>query len=377
MQFRVFVNPVDQTRSDGLDALRFILAMWVLLAHAVGWGVYVGALNAEGMINQAGYMLVRVFQKEGETHPAVLAFIVLSGYCIHRNGFRFQRNFYLKEFGIRRFFRIYPVYLLATGFGVIFWYLNSNANIVATKALTGTEAITWMGIVVKLTGISSFVPSLHTAGWQGNAPLTTAIVEAWLYVFYAFVVWYVARGYSLQKLLLASIVSWLLTFRYVHLNQENVGWWHNGSFVSFALFWWIGVFFVENNLRNRKKYTVYKILFSSVCMMVIGHLGAGLIHSELRKIGLAIIFAMTIQWVDRNWRSTAMYSKGGQAGYSIYALHAPLLILFFVNGAPFVFAVCVTLFIAIACHFLYEQPLIDIGKRLSIRVANSVNPRIF
>ena len=112
-------------------------------------------------------------------------------------------------------------------------------------------------------------------------------------------------------------------------------------------------------------------------MIVIGQLGAGLMHSELKKIGLAILFATTIQWVDRNWRSVALFSIGGRAGYSIYALHAPLLILFFVNGAPFIFAVCVTLFIAIACHFLYEQPLIDIGKRLSIRVANSVNPRIF
>lgn len=369
MPLRVFVSPTDQTRSEELDAVRFVLAMWVLLAHAVGWGVYVGTLNPNGVLNDIGRFLVFIFQREGETHPAVLAFIVLSGYCIHRNGFRLDQKFCLKNFGIRRFFRIFPVYFLATVVGILFWYVAANTNLLAVKALTGTEKITLSGIVVKLTGLSSFVPSIHAAGWQGNAPLTTAIVEAWLYVFYAFVVWYVTRGYRVLALVYWLIGAWLLMFFYVFLNPKYTGWWHNGSFISFALYWWIGaVFVIARPALDRGSY-FFKILALGVLVFAIGNLGAGLIPSELRKIGLAFVIAIFIQSIDRNCRNKIKPFKLLQSGYSVYALHAPLLIIFLVNGFSFVFSVCATLVIALSCYLFFEQPLLDMGKRISMHRA--------
>jgi len=384
MQYRFFDKPVDQTRSAGLDKLRFLLAMWVLLAHAVGWGVYTGAMDSDGVPSQIGRAFVWIFQRDGETHPAVLAFIVLSGYCIHRNGFRINRAFCLITYGIRRFFRIFPVYFLASLLGVVVWFAGVNADASATKALTGTDSITTWGLFNKLTGFSSFIPSLHTTGWQGNAPLTTAIVEAWLYVFYGFVAWFVARGYSLRALVFSAVIIWMMTLWYVHLNPENLGWWHNGSFISFALYWWVGAFLAETQQppkaksqkpkaksQKPKAKKFYGIAVSiSLCLVGAGSIGGDVVIVELRKIGLATIFGLLIQWVDQNWRSETALAKAGLAGYCIYALHAPLLIILLVKGVSLVLAISSVFMAACLCHFAFEQPLLEIGKRLSVRAAH-------
>lgn len=370
--FRIFTQPVDQIRSGGLDALRFLFAMWVLLAHGVSWAVYTGALNSDSELNQIRRALIWIFQRNGETHPAVLAFIVLSGYCIHRNGFRLHRAFSLTAFGVRRFFRIYPVYLFASVIGVLFWFVNANFNIVATKALTGTESITDWGLFVKITGISSFIPSLYRTGWQGNAPLTTAMVETWLYVFYGFVVWYVASGFRVRTLVLGLAILWFLTFWHVYLNQEAVGWWHNGSFISFALYWWIGAVFAECKPLNRKQkaesrkwYTV--ALLIALCLVVIGSLGENFMLVEIRKIGISTLFGFAIKWSDHHWRKKGILAKAGLTGYCIYALHAPLMIFLLINGVSLVLAISVVLIASVLCHLVFERPLLEFGKRVSAR----------
>jgi peptidoglycan/LPS O-acetylase OafA/YrhL len=369
MQYRFFDKPVDQIRSAGLDKLRFLLALWVLLAHAIGWGVYTGALNSDGVPSQIGRAFIWIFQRDGETHPAVLAFIVLSGYCIHRNGFRINRAFLLTAYGVRRFFRIFPVYFLASLLGMVFWFDGVNANALATKALTGTDSITLWGMFIKLTGLSSFVPSLHTTGWQGNAPLTTAIVEAWLYIFYGFVAWFVARGSSVRALVFGAVLIWTITLWYVYLNPKYLGWWHNGSFISFAFYWWIGAVLAETQPPRAEKF--YAIAVSiSLCLIGIGSLGGDVVLVELRKIGLVVFFGSLIQWVDQNWRSESALAKAGLAGYCIYALHAPLLIILLINGLSLIFAVSTVLMASMLCHLAFERPLLEFGKRLSVRAAH-------
>jgi len=124
--------------------------------------------------------LVRLFQGHGETHPAVLAFIVLSGYCIHRSGFRRGPADHA-GYGIRRFFRIYPVYLAATLFGLVVVTLALGRWPALAYELSGTKEVDLRCVAAKLAGVSAFAPSLNLCTFQGNAPLHTVMVEMWLY----------------------------------------------------------------------------------------------------------------------------------------------------------------------------------------------------
>ena len=78
--------PILGFRSPSIDAVRGLLAFWVLCAHLFAWS---SVLNqSSGVLTAMFEWLGRLFQSNGEKHPAVLGFIVLSGYCIHRTGFR-------------------------------------------------------------------------------------------------------------------------------------------------------------------------------------------------------------------------------------------------------------------------------------------------
>ncbi len=369
LPFRLFTQPVDSSRSDGLDALRFFLALWVMFAHVVGWSVYLKAMNPGNPLERVHEGLIWLFQRNGETHPAVLAFIVLSGYCIHRNGFRLQSNFSLKSFGIRRFFRILPLYLLASALGIALYLANMETNGIAAKALSGTDNITLMYITVKLIGISSFIPSLHACSFQGNAPLTTAMVEIWLYILYGAITWFIANGIAPKWLVIGATVLWVSSFGYMLLKPSYVGWWHNGSFISFALYWWLGALFAAYRPTVNGKRQTTRVIMSGLALILLGSFGSSLVLIELRKIGLVLLFALLISRLDCGWRCHAL-AKAGQSGYDIYALHAPLLIFLFLNGAGLILAVCFTLIISSVCHLAFERPLLEYGKRLAKSVAN-------
>lgn len=101
-----------------------------------------------------------LFQSNGQTHPAVIGFIVLSGYCIHRGGFR-QSGGSARAYVIRRFFRIGPVYALASILGVAAFFASRRLNVQLAVAFTGTSEISIGRIAAKFSGISAFVPTLH------------------------------------------------------------------------------------------------------------------------------------------------------------------------------------------------------------------------
>ena len=85
----MFSAPRDGKYSAGIEFARGLFALWVLFAHCLPWAQQVDSSRfIPTFLVDAGKWLIFTFQTRGEVHPAVLSFIVLSGYCIHRNGFR-------------------------------------------------------------------------------------------------------------------------------------------------------------------------------------------------------------------------------------------------------------------------------------------------
>lgn len=356
--------PKLRLRSEGIDALRATLALWVMFSHLAPWAAFVG--HGSALLSTAVSALTSLFQSSGQTHPAVLGFIVLSGYCIHRSGFR-REGGSARQYAVRRFFRIWPVYFLACAVGIIAFAVSHTINPTFATALTGTDAISVKCVAVKLTGISALIPSLHTCSFEGNAPLTTVMVEMWLYAVYAAAIFLCfRRGFGTQFLVAVAAVFVCGTL-YVARHPELAGWWHNGSLVAFLAYWWTGALFVDDRFFSMmRKYAIpLGVAWAGIALALHAQYTSSFLIIELQQLILAQLFGIGIAMLGNLdgmlVRASAVI---GRAGYSIYAFHAPILVVALVAGAPWWLAAAIACSAGLAFHWLYERPLDEFGKRL-------------
>jgi peptidoglycan/LPS O-acetylase OafA/YrhL len=357
-------------RSPDIDVVRGLLAFWVLFAHLFAWS---NAVNQDSVVLATTFeQLGLLFQSNAETHPAVLGFIVLSGYCIHRTGFRRRGGSLVSAYATRRFFRIWPVYVLATLGGVGLFLAAHVANPETASSLSGTTRISASCVLAKLTGVSVFRPSVHGCSFQGNAPLTTAMVEEWLYILYA-VVFHAVLSRGLERpFWIAVLVAWAAGLVYTSSHPEYLAWWHNGSLLGFLPYWWMGAAFLGPRFRagvNRAKYPLAAMWVLLTVALLASHV-EWLFVVEARKAILACLFGLGVAALDSP-EVRAYLRPGaliGRAGYSVYAFHAPLLVLTLTLGARWWIAGAVTVAASLGIYLLYEKPFTDLGKRLAQRV---------
>jgi peptidoglycan/LPS O-acetylase OafA/YrhL len=366
MQLETLLDlPVSDRRSDGIDLLRGILALWVFFSHLLPWGVAVSGGN--DAIALPIKLLTWLFQSNGETHPAVIGFIVLSGYCIHRNGFR-RDSGSLRGYIVRRFFRIWPVYLLATLVGMVCFAASSSINAPLASALSATQGITFRCLGVKLSGISALLPSVHQCSFLGNAPLTTAMVEIWLYALYAAAVLLFLRRFPEKYFWGALTAVWVAGMIYLSRHQEYLPWWHNGSLLGFSLYWWTGAAFVGGSF-SKTICGIWKLLLITWVMFTVLLLlkaTDSLWVVEVRKVVFSLLFGLvTVNLDQAENRKFVAGAFLGKSGYSLYALHAPLLVLLLLTGVSWWIVLPTVIGVAILVNRLYENPFIRIGKRMA------------
>lgn len=307
-------------RSQGIDALRAYFALWVLLAHAIPWAHY---HQGETLLLRAASIAQKLFQPTLEIHPAVLGFIVLSGYCIHKSGFRS-----VESYARRRFFRIAPVYVLGIAAGVA-GFLISHSPMSATAELS-------IGcLAAKLTGLPTFYPALRECTFQGNGPLHTVMVEIWLYAAYPLLL-------GRWRLILAI---WALGAVAVSFSADLWAWWNTASLPGFLLFWWIGAAAVHPEIQSWLRRHVGRIALCwlVLTLLVLAWRIAPL--AELRKIPFALLMAWLIIALEGRRLPLAGL---GLAGYSIYAFHAPITYSLLSAGV----SVWATMVAAVAFGFL-------------------------
>jgi peptidoglycan/LPS O-acetylase OafA/YrhL len=235
-------------------------------------------------------------------------------------------------------------------------------------------------VLAKLSGVSVVRPSLHVCSFQGNAPLTTAMVEEWLYILYA-VVFHVVLLRGLEKpFWLAVMIAWAAGVVYTSSHAEYLAWWHNGSLIGFLPYWWMGAAFLGERFRAlvaRAKYPLVATWGALTFVLLAGHVDL-LLVVEARKAILACLFGLSIAALDSP--SAPAYLRPaalvGRAGYSVYAFHAPLLVLTLTLGARWWVAGAVTIAVSLAVYLLYEKPLTDLGKRLAQRFGVARSPKL-
>ena len=367
---RILDAPLSSSRSGGIDALRGFLALWVLLSHVVTWApVAQGEAAVPDLVRSCFKLLAWIFQPAGETHPAVLGFIVLSGYCIHRAGFRRSAG-NAAGYGIRRGFRIYPVYLLASMVGITASLFSSSVSPEAARAITGTAAIQPALIAGKLLGVSAFFPSLHASTFQGNAPLHTVMVEIWLYAAYPLLVFAFVRRFGSRALTFLLVGGLIAGVAAVGRSPAIQGWWHNGSLLGFLPYWWLGAALVDSDLvarlRRRAAPTILAWMLLSALLVVLPAPSIFLV--EARKLLFAVLVGLLITSIDVPYAGRLSRAASlGRAGYSLYAFHAPVVYALLIAGSPWWVAVIAALAAGGVAFVGVERPLDRLGRSRAAR----------
>lgn len=361
-------SKLASTRSHGLDILRAVLALWVLTAHSIPW---MDRLQGAGQAPHAMVLLTSVVgaltQSSRELNPAVLVFIVLSGYCIHRNGLRYKSS--LLPYAVRRCARILPIFYVAL-------FASSAIGAFETKR-PGAACL-----MAHATGLSTLIDSFATCP-LGNMPLGTVKVEAVLYVLYgvAFTalvwrgrerwVWGICAACAISDLFVSIEARSHFSFYY---------WWQNWSVFGFITYWWIGAAFVNPAVSKpimagwRRLAVAYVIitvviLFLTPVAIKLQQYSPGDVPAaayflaEVRKLILALLAGVLIVSLERvQIEKSNPLAALGRAGYSLYALHTPVTFLMLNSGASWYATVAVNIAVAFVSRFVVERPGEMIGR---------------
>jgi len=188
-----------QPRYAVLDALRFVLALWVTIGHFETFPLFAGVNEATG----AGRFLVHAWQSIVFGTPAVIVFFVISGFCIHLP-YRGERNMNVGRFYLRRYTRILIPVAAAVGIyrlvgqRFVFWGEHSILWQSPLWSLLCEEiyyavypllrrlrrAVSWQYVIPAAFAISVAVAAtnVRALSWHEFGPLGTAaiLLPVWL-----------------------------------------------------------------------------------------------------------------------------------------------------------------------------------------------------
>lgn len=297
----------------------------------------------------------------------VQLFLIISGFLIHLGFLSRKQPLNIVTFYSKRFWRIYPPYLLAlivfcvTGAG-IYYYLNDYYGI--------RHLLTHLLLVHNLS--DTYIFSINPSFWS-------LALEMQLYLIYPMFL-FMRKKLGVEKtvliiFLLVPINSFLSRivypdFKYIALISVVGYWWFN---------WCAGALLAECYLNNKRLFGRYNLLIALMGFMAIS-LSQYFISAELA--GQVAVFAWVafFEWmlytrINIDNRLYKIIAIVGVVSYSIYLIHQPFLLVmlswFDVLGHHFFWAplktILIFILVFIVAYFTYkyiEQPSIKLGYRL-------------
>lgn len=321
----------DARRNHGLDGLRAIAALSVLVHHLSG-----GVFFPLGDLGRFGVML----------------FFVISGYCIVMSVQGARGG--LRQFVIRRGFRLYPAYWIS----------------ISLVAMSG--AIPWTTVLVNLTMVQRLfgVPDISGVYW-------TLFVEI---LFYGGVCVMLAvkavtlRSFALSWLALTALA---LAASVLRLHGLSVPYAHLLFLSVFAMG---GTIYLAAPGRAASQLLwlacgVYLAVVMVVSRNVFGDAGVGT-ETALSHFGnYAGATLMFLLWRHTGWFSWRWLAYLGRISYCIYLFHpeAHRLAMQLTEVEPAVAAAATMLCVAFSAmvHHWVEQPCIRWGKAWARRWSSS------
>jgi peptidoglycan/LPS O-acetylase OafA/YrhL len=368
-----WLEPVANSKSDTefLYHVRGIAILAVFLVHALGvacgrdelpWGPWFREFSVS-----KSFLLLLPFSFGWS---GVAIFFVVSGFCIHLS---FKRKPDWSAFFVRRFFRIYPPYVLAV--------------------LLFALVVPWTRIGFSFSGVVQFlshlalIHNLDNSTFFGLSPAFWSIaVEVQLYLLYPILVALVSRfGWNRSLMYIAALE---ITLRgicsVISITTGTAPLWLDGVPFMYWFSWSAGAAVADAYVSGRS------VPFANQSLLIWG--GIALASTFVKPLAsfsflfFALLTVTAIAKLLRQKRATvsfsAFFSKYlrtiGVWSYSIYLLHQPFLSVasrlpgrFHVHPYPLlVFLICLFLWFPItACSGLwfriFELPSIALGKRLT------------
>jgi len=321
-------------RIESLDAFRGASALAVFLTHWFLWANFSPISGSERLLHDCMDTVYSLFCEitwnSGGQHPAVLAFFVLSGFCIHASRARRAATTVASaEWGryfVSRARRILPVYWWGTLLGVGLIALQA-AWPSRNPMLALHSAGSLRDLLVRVSGLTAIVPGDIVLG---NWSLNTVSSEIPLYALYPLL--FIGTRRLGWRAMLAALIG--LQFVALAFTTYFPPHWLAGTPLMMGAYWYLGMLAAEWHFKSARTLPAW------VPVVAWGFFW-GLRETPdfptrfvllqlVRSAGLA---ALLLWLVGRETRFPSLVCSAparflrwvSQASYSLYAVHPPVI----------------------------------------------------
>lgn len=364
-----------ERRIEWLDFLRGAAALAIVLFH-VRVTLWVGfrALMADSSyssIDRALAWMTLPFPFFGTT---VMLFFVVSGFAIHYPYARRGSSFSARPYALRRFFRIYPVYLAVVLLTVAAEHIAADSG---TGVLSPLSKVLATGAMVQ-----NYLPP--TGQLAGNPSLWSLPVEVELYLVYPVLLSIWRRIGTRYMLLVVTLVSVGAALPLFAGHQ-----WPMGNFAKYWIIWVSGAVLAEQ-VRTQSLpvwRSSYTLMIATGLAVAIAARTVGVPFGFEHFLWGGIYFLFTLWGLTAAaplhhlpaWLRRTMQAVGDMS-YSLYLLHFPLFVVlgagwiavFGAKPSNVLIPLAATL-LSLPCAYvlwrLIEQPSQRLGRSLALRAS--------
>lgn len=354
-----------------LDGLRGVAALLVVFYHIFEGFSFAGGGTLITVINH-GYL-------------AVDFFFILSGFVIgYAYDDRWKKNLTLKGFFKRRLIRLHPMIVMGAVIGCITFFIQGGVKWDGTQVATSA-------VMLALLLAMFFIPAYPGAGYdvRGNGEMFSLNGPSWSLFFeyignllYALFIHRLGnKALTVLVILLGLGLSWFALSDVVGYGMIGVGWTLDGlnfwgGMLRMLFPFTLGMLISRNfrPLNVRGAYWICSvILLALFCVPYIEGHSPVCLNGVFEMVCIVVIFPMLVclgasgQTTDK--RSTRICKFLGDISYPLYAIHYPLMYLFYAwlienklytLGETWPMAALVyfgSIVLAYLCLKLYDEPV--------------------
>ncbi|HXZ12307.1 MAG TPA: acyltransferase [Candidatus Sulfotelmatobacter sp.] len=321
-----------------LDALRFILAFWVVMDHFGVFPLFAGAEATSVM----GHTLPRIWGSFVYGVPAVMGFFVISGFCIHLP-FRHGENLLVGPYYARRYIRI-----LVPVFAAIAIHRLAGSR----APLLGQNTVLWVGVLWSLLCEEIYYavyPVLRFLRMRLGWPLLLSSTMALAVITSSIRRYPSWTGYGPLRTALILLPVWLLGCHLAEISDQLPSIQSPYTIWGWRFLAWAGSWVCETlNFQAGIPYTQTMLWFGILA------------YFWLRK---EIAYGA-------NHKPLALFASAGAWSYSLYLMHIPawdILQKFHVPNLGYISDWCLTAGFLLGVSYLFylviERPSHKLARR--------------
>lgn len=353
-----------------LDGLRGVAALLVVFYHIF-----------EGLSFAAGGTLITTIN---HGYLAVDFFFILSGFVIgYAYDDRWKRNMTLGDFFTRRLIRLHPMIIMGTIIGAITFCIQGSVQWDGSHVATSA-------VMLALLAAMFFIPAYPGAGYdvRGNGEMFSLNGPSWSLFFeyignilYALFIHRLSnRGLAILVALSGIGLAWFALFDIVGYGMLGVGWTLDGAnfwggmlrmLFPFSLGMLLSRHFRPIKIRGAF-WICSAVLLILFCIPYIEGKSPVCLNGVYELICIALIFPALV-WIAASGKTTDKQSTRicrflGDISFPLYAIHYPLMYLFYawlIKNKLYTFTECWqmaalvytgSILLAYLCLKCYDEP---------------------